>query len=197
MNTLAGEQHSGSAYLPDPHWRTKHSNRVSNFFAFFSFLSLQSVQCHTQQRPTTFILQNFISTTQNLIWRQTLQLLVTRFVFTNRSLVGLGTNYVGAQARDEMANGAFNFDMDAVGRRAADLCLMDIQKNFNGQIWVQNGPGVILRVLQTLCGTNRVSVRPVNKCFNPLARKFAFSYRTHLCFLPWSQLAAIFTGWSL
>ena len=78
-----------------------------------------------------------------------------------------------------MANGAFNFDMDAVGRRAADLCLMDIQKNFNGQICVQNGPWVILRVLQTLCGTNRVSVRPVNKCFNPLARKFAFSYRTH------------------
>lgn len=80
MNTLAGEQHSGYAYNPDPHWRTKQSNRVSNFFVFFSFLSLQSVQCHTQHWPTKFILQNFLSTTQNLIWRQTLQLLVTRFI---------------------------------------------------------------------------------------------------------------------
>jgi len=104
--------------------------------------------------------------------------------FTNRSLVGLGTNYVGAQSQEEMANGALNFDMDAVGRRAADLCLTDIQKNFNGQLWVQNGPWVILRVLQMLCGTNRVSVRPLNKCFNPLARESAFSYRTHLCFVP-------------
>ena len=104
--------------------------------------------------------------------------------FTNRSLVGLGTNFVGAQSKEEMANGAFNFDMDAVGRRAANSCLMDIQKNFNGQLWVQNGPQVILRVLQTLCGTNRVSVSPLSKCFNPLPRKSAFSYRTHLRFLP-------------
>lgn len=78
--------------------------------------------------------------------------------FANRSLVGLGTNYVGAQSQEEMANGAFNFDIDAVDRRAAYLCLMDIQKNFNGQLWVQNGPWVILRVLQMLCGTNLVSV---------------------------------------
>jgi hypothetical protein len=104
--------------------------------------------------------------------------------FTNRSLSGLGTNYVGAQSQAEMANGAFNFDMDAVGRRAADICLMDIQKNFNGQLWIQNGPWVILRVLQTLCGTNRVSVRPLNKCLNPPPRKSAFSYRTYLCFVP-------------
>jgi hypothetical protein len=104
--------------------------------------------------------------------------------FTNRSLVGFGTNYAAAQSQKEMANGAFNFDMDAVGRRAADLCLMDIQKNSNGQLWVQNGPWVIQRVLQMLCGTDRVSVRPLSKCFNPLPRKTAFSYRTRLCFVP-------------
>ena len=74
--------------------------------------------------------------------------------------------------------------MDAVGRRAADLCLTDIQKNFDGQLWVQNGPLVILRVLQMLCGTNRVSVRPLNKYFNPLQKMSAFSYRTYLCFVP-------------
>jgi hypothetical protein len=57
-------------------YSTRQSNGVSNFFAFFSFLSLQS---HTQPWPTKFLLQHFLSTTQNLIRHQTLQLLVTRF----------------------------------------------------------------------------------------------------------------------
>ena len=153
---------------------------MSNYFAFSPFSAFKvSNVTHNKIYPTKF---HFHNSKPNLTSHITTASDTLRF--TNRSLVGLGTNYVGAQAREEMANGAFNFNMDAVGRRAAELCLMDIQKNFNGQMWVQNGPWVILRVLQTLCGTNRVSVRPVNKCFNPLARKFAFSYRTHLCLVP-------------
>ena len=43
------------------------------------FLLSQPSKC-PMSHTTKFILQNFISTTQNLIWRHTLQLLVTRFV---------------------------------------------------------------------------------------------------------------------
>jgi Alpha 1,4-glycosyltransferase conserved region. len=104
-------------------------------------------------------------------------------LFTNRSLLGLGTNYVGAQSQEEIANGALNFDTDAAGRRPVHLCLMDVQKNFNGHLWTQNSPSVILRVLQILCGTNSVSVRPLNKCYNPLPSNSAFSKGTQKSFL--------------
>jgi hypothetical protein len=183
MNTLAGEQHSGSAYTQT---RTDVGSSLTVVQLLCFFLLSQPSKCpvsHTtlanKISPTKFPFHN---SKTNLTSDITTAIDMLRF--TNRSLFGLGTNYVGAQSRIEMANGAFNFDMDAVGRRAADLCLMDIQKNFNGQEWVQNGPLVILRVLQMLCGTNNVSVRPLDKCFNPLPIKSVYSYRTHLCFVP-------------
>jgi hypothetical protein len=55
-----------------------------------------------------------------------------------RPLVEIGTNYVGAQSERDMACGALNFDMDIVDRRAVDLILTDIQRNFNGKIFDQN-----------------------------------------------------------
>jgi lactosylceramide 4-alpha-galactosyltransferase len=75
----------------------------------------------------------------------------------NRPLTDLGTNFVVAQSADEIASGALNFDMDSIGRTAAHLCLTDIQRNFNGQEWAQNGPWVIRRVLQAMCGRKHVS----------------------------------------
>jgi len=84
---------------------------------------------------------------------------VTSFLLTAyRSLVDIGTNYVGAQSEWDMTNGALNFDVETDGRRATDLILADIQRNFNGKLWAQNGPHTILRVLKILCGTEHVSM---------------------------------------
>jgi len=81
-----------------------------------------------------------------------------------RSLVEIGTNYAGAETELDMASGVLNFDMDTAGRRAIDLIVTDIQRNFNGKIWSQNGPNVILRVLQSLCGTKHVSMGSLTDC---------------------------------
>jgi hypothetical protein len=76
----------------------------------------------------------------------------------DRPLDPLGTNYAGTQYGNYIASGALNFDMDTAGRVAAHLCLRDIQRNFQGHSWDQNGPAVIKRVLENLCGTKHVSV---------------------------------------
>lgn len=36
------------------------------------------------------------------------------------------------------------------------MCIEDLRKNFRGDNWGNNGPGVITRVLQKLCGTKNV-----------------------------------------
>jgi len=65
---------------------------------------------------------------------------VTAYLLTHyRSLVQIGTNYAGAESERDMGSAVLNFDMDTAGRRAIDLILTDVQSNFNGKIWVQNG----------------------------------------------------------
>lgn len=85
------------------------------------------------------------------------------FVF-RKSLAPLGTNYAGAQYDGYIASGALNFDMDTAGRVAAHLCLRDIERNFQGYSWDQNGPAVITRVLENLCGTKRVANMTRQEC---------------------------------
>jgi lactosylceramide 4-alpha-galactosyltransferase len=81
-----------------------------------------------------------------------------------KSLVELGTNYAGSESERDMANGVLNFDMDTAGRTATDLMLTDVRRNFNGEKWTQNGPKVILRVLQSLCRTEHVTKTTREKC---------------------------------
>jgi len=81
-----------------------------------------------------------------------------------KSLVQIGTNYAGAETEEDMANGALSFDMDTAGRRATDLILTDFQRNFNGKKWSYNGPKVILRVLEILCGNKNVTGMTREKC---------------------------------
>ena len=91
---------------------------------------------------------------------------MTAFLLTPyRSLVEIGTNYAGAESGRDMGSAVLNFDMDTAGRKAIDLILTDVQRNFNGKIWEQNGPKVILRVLQTLCGAEHVSMGSLTFCF--------------------------------
>jgi hypothetical protein len=52
-----------------------------------------------------------------------------------RSLVELGTNYAGAETEWYMGSAVLNFGMDSAGRRAIDLMVTDVEKNFNGKLW--------------------------------------------------------------
>jgi hypothetical protein len=81
-----------------------------------------------------------------------------------RSLVEIGTNYAGAESKFQMASGALNFDMDTDGRRAIDLIVKDVKKNFNGKVWQNNGPLVVHRALQFMCKTKDVSMVSLNDC---------------------------------
>lgn len=49
------------------------------------------------------------------------------------------------------------FDVTELGRRMADACIRDMRANFRGDVWGNNGPGVITRTLQKLCSTKYVS----------------------------------------
>jgi len=67
-------------------------------------------------------------------------------------------NFAGAEDWDDVAAGIIGFDMSNLGRRIADACIRDLKKNFRGDLWGNNGPGVITRTLQKFCGTKYVSL---------------------------------------
>lgn len=65
-------------------------------------------------------------------------------------------NFAGAEDWEDVAAGVIGFSTTGLGRRIADACLRDLKKNFRGNIWGNNGPGVITRTLQKLCATKYV-----------------------------------------
>jgi hypothetical protein len=81
-----------------------------------------------------------------------------------RSLVEIGTNYAGAESEWYMGSAVLSFDMDTAGRRAIDLIVRDVMRNFNGKLWGQNGPEVLDRVLHVMCGTKHVSMVSLKDC---------------------------------
>jgi hypothetical protein len=90
---------------------------------------------------------------------------VTPFLLTPyRSPVEIGTNYAGAQSERDIAIGVLNFDMSTASRRAIDLILTDVKKNFNGKRWGQIGPELMGRVFCIMCGTKHVSMGSRNVC---------------------------------
>lgn len=62
-------------------------------------------------------------------------------------------NFSGAEDWEDVAAGVIGFGMDNLGRRVADACVRDLKRNFKGNVWGNNGPGVITRILQKLCDT--------------------------------------------
>ncbi|XP_071639750.1 lactosylceramide 4-alpha-galactosyltransferase-like isoform X2 [Temnothorax longispinosus] len=74
------------------------------------------------------------------------------------------TNFAGAEDWDDVAAGVMGFDMSKLGRRVADACVRDLKKNFRGDVWGNNGPGVITRTLQKLCATVYARDMTTNRC---------------------------------
>lgn len=73
-------------------------------------------------------------------------------VVVTSNLEGL-TNFAGAENWEDVAAGVLSFGTTGLGRRMADACLRDLKTNFRGDVWGNNGPGVITRTLQKICAT--------------------------------------------
>ncbi|XP_023247774.1 lactosylceramide 4-alpha-galactosyltransferase-like, partial [Copidosoma floridanum] len=61
------------------------------------------------------------------------------------------SNFAGAEDWMDVAAGVIGFSASGLGRRVANACLRDLLRNFRGNVWGNNGPGVITRTLQKFC----------------------------------------------
>ena len=68
------------------------------------------------------------------------------------------TNFAGAEDWIDVASGIMSLSSTGFGHRIANACLRDLMRNFRGDIWGNNGPGVITRTLQKFCTTRYVSI---------------------------------------
>ena len=91
-------------------------------------------------------LELFVLSIYSINWR----------VVVFRSLEDLD-NFAGAEDWLDVAAGVIGFAPTGLGRKIANACLLDLMKNFRGNLWGNNGPGVITRTLQRLCGVEHVS----------------------------------------
>ncbi|CAG9830874.1 unnamed protein product [Diabrotica balteata] len=94
----------------------------------------------------------------------------------------LKDNYAGIESSSVVASGVLNFDAAGEGHKLVERCLMDLKENFDGQMWSKNGPGVITRLLESLCKANRTEDMLNNDCegFTP--------YPSHTFYpVPWQK----------
>ncbi|XP_026844560.1 lactosylceramide 4-alpha-galactosyltransferase-like [Drosophila persimilis] len=80
-----------------------------------------------------------------------------------RRMEDIPPNYTGAESDTFLAAGIMNLAASGFGHQIAASCLHDFQTNFDGNVWGQNGPEVITRVAQQICGTKNISVMQTNR----------------------------------
>lgn len=66
-------------------------------------------------------------------------------------------DFAGAEDWIDVAAGVIGFSKSKIGRKFADACIDDLIKNFRGNVWGNNGPGVITRTLKKICNVEFVS----------------------------------------
>ncbi|XP_014225099.1 lactosylceramide 4-alpha-galactosyltransferase-like isoform X2 [Trichogramma pretiosum] len=84
-------------------------------------------------------------------------------VVVTTSLVNL-TNFAGAEDWMDVAAGVISFSENGLGRRIANGCLRDLMRNFRGDLWGNNGPGVITRTLQKFCSVKYAKDMTSKRC---------------------------------
>ncbi|CAK9829402.1 Lactosylceramide 4-alpha-galactosyltransferase [Anthophora retusa] len=84
-------------------------------------------------------------------------------VVVTTSLEGL-RNFAGAEDWNHIAAGVMGLDMTEIGRRVADTCISDMKANFRGDIWGNNGPGVITRALHKICSAKYIRDMTTIRC---------------------------------
>ncbi|EDV99385.1 lactosylceramide 4-alpha-galactosyltransferase [Drosophila grimshawi] len=75
-----------------------------------------------------------------------------------RSMEDVPPNFTGAESNTHLAAGVMSLAPTGFGHEIAEACLRDFQQNFDGSDWGNNGPGVITRVAQHICGTKDISL---------------------------------------
>uniref|UniRef100_A0A1A9ZP82 Alpha 1,4-glycosyltransferase domain-containing protein n=1 Tax=Glossina pallidipes TaxID=7398 RepID=A0A1A9ZP82_GLOPL len=75
-----------------------------------------------------------------------------------RSIEDMPPNFVGAESTRNLAAGVMNFAPDGFGHEIAESCLSDFERNFKGNNWGNNGPGVITRVMRKVCDTETIAL---------------------------------------
>ncbi|XP_060665854.1 lactosylceramide 4-alpha-galactosyltransferase-like [Drosophila nasuta] len=73
--------------------------------------------------------------------------------FENESI-----NFLGAEPNFSVGNSVIGLKPYGFGRKLAELFLLDFQRNYNGNIWAQNGPRSVSRVMSYVCNTNNITV---------------------------------------
>ncbi|CAD0199574.1 unnamed protein product [Chrysodeixis includens] len=81
-----------------------------------------------------------------------------------KSLEGLEKNWAARESGKVVAAGALAFSRDELGRKVADAAIRDFKSHYRGDTWSNNGPGVITRVLKTICNTDNVTQMAPNTC---------------------------------
>ncbi|KAL7741843.1 hypothetical protein ACLKA6_012061 [Drosophila palustris] len=101
-----------------------------------------------------------------------------------RSLENVPLNYAGAESDTHVANGVMSLAPTGFGHQFAASCLRDFQINFDGGDWGNNGPGVITRVAQTICGTKNITMmlQDRNRC-----HEFQVHDRNAFYAVPWTD----------
>ncbi|KAJ9587820.1 hypothetical protein L9F63_018744 [Diploptera punctata] len=102
-------------------------------------------------------------------------------VVVTKTFSGL-SNFAGAESNTDVAAGVLNFESDGLGHEMAEACIENLRKEFRGNDWGNNGPGVITRVLKKICKTRHVKDMTPERC-----RGFAVLPPSAFYPIPWRQ----------
>lgn len=81
-----------------------------------------------------------------------------------KALDPLPKNWSARESDENVASGIMSFSRDHVGRMVANATIKDFELNYRGDVWGNNGPGVITRVLKDICSTTSVTEMAAEKC---------------------------------
>ncbi|XP_078041740.1 lactosylceramide 4-alpha-galactosyltransferase-like [Augochlora pura] len=74
------------------------------------------------------------------------------------------SNFAGAEDWNDIAAGVIGFDLSPLGRQVANACIDDLKSNFRGDLWGNNGPGVVTRTLQKICSAKHIRDMSTVRC---------------------------------
>ncbi|KAL0893380.1 hypothetical protein ABMA27_014967 [Loxostege sticticalis] len=68
-----------------------------------------------------------------------------------RSFNSLDNNWSARESVYAVDSGVMSFSRDSLGRKMASAAIEDFRKNYKPNVWGNNGPGVITRVVKQMC----------------------------------------------
>lgn len=83
-----------------------------------------------------------------------------------RSLEDLPLNFMGAQLNTSIGNSVLGLEPHGRGHQLAELVLQDFHQQYDGDIWAQNGPRCLTRVMSKFCTAENINemIRNPNSC---------------------------------